>query len=61
MLEQTVIVTLALFVLGLTYAAGRQATRLDHLEQWRLEIRADVTAIFDILRRLEQLILKRDA
>ena len=55
MLESAVVVTLALFVIGLAYQAGRHATRLDHLESWRLEIRADVTAIFDILRRLEHL------
>ena len=55
-MQQAVVVTLALFVLGLTYHAGRLSMRFDHLEQWRTEIRADVTAIFDLLRNLERLI-----
>lgn len=49
-------VTIALFALGVTFAAGRFAARLDALETWRLELRRDLDGIFTELRSLRALI-----
>jgi hypothetical protein len=60
-------VTLAIFVLGLAYNAGKHVHRLDALETWRIELRSeilefkkelksDMNAIHGHLARLEELI-----
>lgn len=49
-------VTIATFVLGVVYAAGRLSNRVENLESWRAEVRNDMTEIRGALRRLEALI-----
>lgn len=50
------LITLALFVLGLAYHAGRVSMRVDKLEEWRGEMRTEVHEVFQALRRVERLI-----
>lgn len=45
MIEQTVTVTVMLFVLGLAFYSGMVAQRVKALEDWRLEIRLEFHAL----------------
>lgn len=54
------LVTIAIFVLGLTYHLGRQSMRIDKLEEWRKEMREEIHEVFEALRRVEQLIKGED-
>jgi low affinity Fe/Cu permease len=38
-------VTLAIFIVGLVYQAGRLAARIDKLEEWRKEFTEDMSRI----------------
>lgn len=44
-LTQASVITLALFIAGLIYHAGQLAERVKQLEQWRAELRADISTI----------------
>lgn len=50
------LVTVMIFILGLTYHAGRQSMRLDKFDEWRTELKADIHGLFQSVRRLERLI-----
>jgi hypothetical protein len=44
-METGVAVTIAIFLLGVVYAAGRLSARVDHLEKWREEAIGDLAVI----------------
>lgn len=49
-------VTIALFALGVTFAAGRFAARLEALELWRIEFKRDMDGLYAELRSIRALI-----
>jgi hypothetical protein len=55
-MEIAVAVSLALFVVGVVYQAGRLAARVESLEAWRIEMKRDLDAIHTELRNIVSLI-----
>jgi hypothetical protein len=54
------LVGLGIFVAGLIYHAGRMAARVDALEAWRLELRADFLQLRNSLEQIKGLIRGED-
>lgn len=55
-METGVVVSIALFLVGIVYAAGRLSVRVEKLEEWRSEHNKLHGDIIDGMHRLEMLI-----
>lgn len=55
-METAVQVSIAIFAAGVIYHSGRLSARVDALELWRSEIRADLAKLLEGIHRLEGLI-----
>ncbi|HAM42172.1 MAG TPA: hypothetical protein DCP69_12820 [Candidatus Omnitrophica bacterium] len=60
MISTGVVVTLVLFMAGLIYQAGRLSQRVEYLERWREEFRAEyrqsMATVTSHLERMESMI-----
>ena len=54
MLTEVAYVTIALFLAGLIFAAGKLTARLESLESWRIEMKHTIDEVFNLLRRVER-------
>ena len=52
----SLVVSVVIFVIGVTFAAGRLSARVDALELWRGDVKRDIDGIFTSVRNLEKLI-----
>lgn len=55
-MNTAVAVTLAIFVVGCVFAAGRLTARVESLEAWRMQMNGELSSIHAALRRLAGLI-----
>jgi hypothetical protein len=49
-------VTIAIFLAGVIYAAGRMSARVEALETWRVALETKMDGIHGGIRRLEELV-----
>lgn len=50
-------VTLAIFAAGIIYQTGKLSARVESLEAWRLELRADLKGIYSAIDDVKRLIM----
>ena len=55
-MDRAVEVTIAIFIAGVVYYAGRLSARVDNLERWRAEMLHTLDKIHGAIRAVEQLI-----
>lgn len=58
-MELALQVTIGIFMAGIIFQSGRLSTRVDKLEEWRGEMRAQFEALHGHLLRLEDTMLRR--
>lgn len=51
-----ILVTVAIFLLGVTYQAGRLSARVESLESWREKMDTELTAIHSAIRAIGSMI-----
>lgn len=52
-MNTAVTVTIAIFMIGVIFQAGRLSVRVEKLEEWRLELMTELKGIRSALRKIE--------